>query len=498
MIVVLIIIAIILLTAGVFGFIPLFGWAYIPVWGLVFEIVAGVLIAMIVWRLYVLYRRKVKTEPIITLAGETSVNVDYNDIYIEQGASWTDILKRSGNAVIGGDIVDTSKLGKYIVRYNFTDSSGNSAHEVKRIVNVLDTQKPVITLLGDADLEVEAFSSYSDAGATAYDNYDGDITKKIIITGLADTNALGDYYVRYNVSDSSGNTADEVLRNVHIVDTTKPIITLTGENPVNTFVGDPYNDAGATAKDDVDGDITDKIKTVNNIDSTVAGTYTITYTVSDSSGNETAAARTVNVMPHPPIATDDGFAFTNNRIINIPVKTLLLNDSDPEGGQIKFVSVSEGKGGKATYLPLLKRVLFKPDKKFTGLASFFYTIQNFAGLQSNATVWLSIGINELPNILPPIVVNDTLSTNKVWTLISISSLMTNDSDPEGNVISFVNAGGNVTKNNARVISFGIFGKLLLLVKRGFSGTITFPYTIKNSVGLQSKGTVTVDVNNAHY
>jgi hypothetical protein len=48
--------------------------------------------------------------------------------------------------------------------------------------------------------------------------------------GLINTNVLGDYYARYNVSDSSGNAADEVLRNVHIIDTTKPIITLNGEN----------------------------------------------------------------------------------------------------------------------------------------------------------------------------------------------------------------------------------------------------------------------------
>ncbi|MHB1346099.1 MAG: hypothetical protein ACYCXK_01295 [Candidatus Humimicrobiaceae bacterium] len=75
-----------------------------------------------------------------------------------------------------------------------------------------------------------------------------------------------------------------------------------------------------------------------------------------------------------------------------------------------------------------------------GLASFSYTIQNSNELQSNATAWLSVGINELPNILPPIAVNKTLSTNKVWTTIPISSLLTNDSNPEVNIISFVSIG----------------------------------------------------------
>ena len=436
------------------------------------------------------------TKPIITLNGEETITIENGETYNEQGAVWNDNVDGTGLAIVSGDAVNINTLGTYIVRYNYTDSSGNIADEVTRTVSVVDTQKPTITLLGDSEVTLEVFSVYSDAGATAYDSYDGDLTSKIIPSDSMNSNVLGDYVVTYNVSDSSGNIADEVSRTVHVVDTTKPIITFKGINPANIYIGDFYNDDGSTATDNVDGDITAKIQTVNNVDTTIVGTYTVTYKVSDTSGNETTATRTVNVIHHPPVATDDGFAFIKNRTINIQIKMLLSNDYDPEGGQISFISVSQGIGGKATYSGFLKRVTFNPDKEFIGLASFSYTIQNSNGLQSNATVWLSIGVNELPNNLPPIAVNNTLSTNKVWTTIPISSLLANDSNPVGNTISFVSVGK--ASNNASVISLKMFGKLLLIVKRGFTGDITFPYTVSDSVGLQSTGTVTVNVNNAHY
>jgi hypothetical protein len=436
------------------------------------------------------------TKPIITLNSEATMYIENGETYNEQGAVWNDNVDGTGSAIVSGDTVNINMLGTYIVRYNYTDSSGNEADEVTRTVSVVDTQKPTITLLGDSEVTLEVFSFYSDAGATAYDSYDGDLTPKIISSDSINTNLLGDYFVKYNVSDSSGNIADEVSRTVHVVDTTKPILAFKGINPANIYIGDFYSDDGATATDNVDGDITYKIQTVSNVDTAIVGTYAVTYKVSDSSGNEATETRTVNVIHRPPTAKDDGFAFVKNETISIPIKTLLSNDSDPEGGQISFISISQGTGGKATYSNLLKRVAFKPVKDFMGLASFSYTIQNSNELQSNATVWLSIDINELPNKLPPIAVNKTLSTNKVWTSIPISSLLANESNPEGSTISFVSVGN--ASNNARVISLKMFGQLLLIVKRGYTGDITFSCTVRDSVGLQSLSTVTVNVNNAHY
>ena len=79
-------------------------------------------------------------------------------------------------------------------------------------------------------------------------------------------------------------------------DLTPPTITLLGSASVTLTVGDPYTDAGATATDALDGDLTAKIVTTNPVNTAQVGSYTVTYNVKDSSGNAaTPATRTVTV-----------------------------------------------------------------------------------------------------------------------------------------------------------------------------------------------------------
>jgi hypothetical protein len=63
-----------------------------------------------------------------------------------------------------------------------------------------DTEAPVITLLGDNPLELNNGDVYTDAGATATDNYDGDLTASIVVGGdTVDTSVDGSYTVTYDV-----------------------------------------------------------------------------------------------------------------------------------------------------------------------------------------------------------------------------------------------------------------------------------------------------------
>ena len=197
--------------------------------------------------------------------------------------------------------MNTSVLGPYTVTYDVSDAAGNPAVQVSRTVNVVDTTVPVITLLGDNPLDVEFGSIYIDAGATASDNVDGDITSSIVTLNPVNTSVLGPYTVTYDVSDSSGNPATQVTRTVNVVDTTAPEITLVGSDPLDVEFGSTYIDAGATASDNVDGDITANIVTVNPVNTSVLGTYTVTYDVSDSSGNAASqVTRTINVVDTAP------------------------------------------------------------------------------------------------------------------------------------------------------------------------------------------------------
>jgi hypothetical protein len=83
-------------------------------------------------------------------------------------------------------------------------------------------------------------------------------------------------------------------------DTTAPVITLVGSSTVTVTLGSSYTDAGATANDNKDGDLTSSIVSTyaatSNPNTNLVGTYTITYTVSDAAGNTGTATRTVNVV----------------------------------------------------------------------------------------------------------------------------------------------------------------------------------------------------------
>ena len=153
----------------------------------------------------------------------------------------------------------------------------------------LDREAPIITLIGNANTSIIVGEDYVEEGATAIDNRDGDISDRIVIDATAvDTSIEGSYNVTYNVTDAAGNAADEVIRIVTVsaTDTEKPVITLVGDNPLNINVGDTYTEPGATASDNVDGDITSSIVIDNSaVNTAAAGTYEVTYNVSDAAGN---------------------------------------------------------------------------------------------------------------------------------------------------------------------------------------------------------------------
>lgn len=91
----------------------------------------------------------------------------------------------------------------------------------------IDGTAPSIALKGLSVVTLEVGSLYVDAGATALDNYDGDLSSAIIMENPVNSFAVGTYLVSYNVSDSSGNRAREVIRTIHVVDTVAPSVSLT-------------------------------------------------------------------------------------------------------------------------------------------------------------------------------------------------------------------------------------------------------------------------------
>ncbi|MEK6868569.1 MAG: immunoglobulin-like domain-containing protein, partial [Nanoarchaeota archaeon] len=193
--------------------------------------------------------------------------------------------------------------------YAVSDISGNSDTEV-RTVNVVDTTAPVITILGDTSETVQVGAIYTDAGATAYDVGDGDLTALIITTTTVNTFVIGSYSVTYAVSDISGNSDTEV-RTVDVVDTTAPVInsvslsaTRVNEGDIITFTVDVTDNQGVDSVELVtnsgsytldnggSGDIY-----TGDVDTTgfALDTYSYTITATDDSGNTDTATGTYEV-----------------------------------------------------------------------------------------------------------------------------------------------------------------------------------------------------------
>jgi VCBS repeat-containing protein len=163
---------------------------------------------------------------------------------------------------------------------------------------------PVLTRNGPATVNILVGDAYADAGATAFDAEDGDISDDVVVGGdVVDTVTAGTYVITYNVSDSDGSAAPEVTRTViveAVTDQNPPVITLIGPATFTSGLWLTYTDAGATAMDAEDGDLTSAIVVGGDmVDTSRIGTYVITYNVSDAAGNAADEVTRTVIVPVP-------------------------------------------------------------------------------------------------------------------------------------------------------------------------------------------------------
>jgi hypothetical protein len=247
--------------------------------------------------------------PRITLVGSVAIALELGTAYSDAGATAFDVVDGTVTVSTAGT-VDSSTAGTYTITYTASDSSGNAATAVTRTITVADTIAPVISLVGAATISLEQDAAYSDAGATAADAADGTVT--VTTTGTVNSSTAGTYTITYTASDSSGNAATAVTRTITVtvvsgsntnVDVTAPVISLIGGASVSVAQNATYSNVGATANDSVDGVVT--VTSEGTVDTSTLGTYTLTYSATDSSGNTSTATRTVSVIAG---ASIQGFA----------------------------------------------------------------------------------------------------------------------------------------------------------------------------------------------
>jgi hypothetical protein len=261
--------------------------------------------------------------------------------------TWTEGATTLGTGATLGVSLPT---GTHTITLTVSSSGGGSDTD-DVIIDIVDTEAPVITLNGPNPMSVECHTSFIDPGATANDSCSGSFAATP--SGTVNVNVPGAYIIIYNATDPSGNPAAPVARTVNVVDTTAPVINLNGAAPVlwspnhnyvtfsvsdfvtsvtdscNTSLGlssvviskvtsDELEDGGGDGSTLNDIVIAGNCKSVQLRSERDGGAdgrvYTIYFTVTDASGNVgTASAMvTVPVSQSSGPAIDSGPHYTVN------------------------------------------------------------------------------------------------------------------------------------------------------------------------------------------
>ena len=280
--------------------------------------------------------------------------------------------------------VDTTKPGKYEVTYKVTDSGG--ASHVKTIkVTVNPKMEPLnaapIITAEDKTLTVgDAFDPMADVTAT--DAEDGNLTDKIeILNNEVDTTKPGKYEVTYKVTDSKGASYTKTIT-VTVnpkMEVLNAIPTIKAEDKTLT-VGDTFDPkADVTAEDVEDGNLTDKIEVLKNeVDTTKAGKYEVTYKVTDSKG--ASRTKTITVTVNPKMEP-----LNEAPTIDVTDKEITVGDKfDPKDG----VTAKDKEDGNLTdKIEILKNTV---DPSKPGVYEVTYKVTDSKGASCTKTIKVTV------------------------------------------------------------------------------------------------------------
>ena len=191
--------------------------------------------------------------------------------------------------------LDTTKAGIQDIKLSVTDSSGN-VNEKTFTFAVSDLTAPVVTLSQGNDIVIDYGSEFKlENFLTATDDQSA-VTNTV--TGEVDTKKENEVQtITVSTQDEAKNEVLTTL-NFTVKDISGPQVNLS-TNAVEVIKGDAFDPRQylVSAIDNKDGDVTGNV-VIGNIDTGSTGDKAVTYTVSDSSGNQTVA--TLNVKVYTP------------------------------------------------------------------------------------------------------------------------------------------------------------------------------------------------------
>ncbi|MBO9475520.1 tandem-95 repeat protein [Shimia sp. R10_1] len=217
-----------------------------------------------------------------------------------------------------------------------------------------------------------------------------------------------------------------------------------------------------------------------------AGTDSFTYSVENVLGGTDTGIVTLTVegVNDAPVAGDDsGEVAPFNVAIEIPMATLLANDTDgdPELNQpLEIVAVGDAEGGTVAMGDGMVR--FTPEADYAGPARFRYDVSDGAGGVTSATVTLTVAANT-PPVAPAQTFTVAEDASRSLTVLGAAR------DADGHTLTL--AGIGQPTNGAVAISAD--GAVTYTPAADFNGSDSFTYTIADGNGGFATGLVLVTV-----
>ena len=290
--------------------------------------------------------------------------------------------------VVEKNDVKTDVAGKYEVTYKVTDNQGATRRKT-----IIVTVNPKMEVLNEApvihatDKTITVGDTFDPmAGVTAEDAEDGNLTTKIVVEkNDVKTDVAGKYEVTYKVTDNQGAT-----RRKTIIVTVNPKMEVLNEAPVihatdkTITVGDTFDPmAGVTATDAEDGNLTTKIEVKkNDVDTTKAGKYEVTYKVTDKVTDNQGATctKTIAVTVNPKMEV-----LNEAPTIDAADKTITVGDTfDPKAG----VTAKDAEDGDLTdKIEVVKNTV---DTKKAGKYEVTYKVTDSDGATRTKTIKVTV------------------------------------------------------------------------------------------------------------
>ncbi len=253
-----------------------------------------------------------KTAPELTPVGKNSgyvVDVEVNGSNdIAQYIHATDNVDGDVTPFIEASAaLDTTQMGTQAINLTVSDNAGNTKSKTYEFF-VSDTTAPVFNYVNGENVTVDYGSKFDYTQFVKIsDNFDSTVTD-IKIDGTVDTKKLESKTLNITAVDSAGNESKGVLNTVvkdisgANINLSKSSVTLTTGN---SFDAKSYL---RSAVDNKDGDITSKVSISSSVNAGKAGSYSVSYSVTDAAGN--SSSKTLSVKVENPIPSNAGVAAT--------------------------------------------------------------------------------------------------------------------------------------------------------------------------------------------